>query len=132
MGQNKMNETVLEKNSCFEKEQKIYKIIEIQDHILTNIKFIDIDLKETDMIQQDFLVEFSDAAYITLDYFDQKAIEHNENKIRENLGNIKLIEEIKEKFQQFLPHRVVWKSTTWNIENSTNPILFWDVIGFFL
>lgn len=107
MEQTKVNETLLEVNSCFEKEKKIYKIVEIQGHLLTNIKFIDIDLKEIDMIQQDFIVEFGDAVYIESDYFDQVATEYNENKIKVNLGNINLIQDIKARFQKFLPHRVV-------------------------
>ena len=102
-----MTELQLTESQCFQKGEKIYKIIKIQDHILTNIKFIDIDLKEIDMIQQDFIVEFGDSLPIESNYFDQKAIDHNENKITMNLGNINLIQDIKARFQQFLPHRVV-------------------------
>jgi len=102
-----MTELNLTEGQCFQKEEKIYKIIEIQDHILTNIRFIDIDLKEHSMIQQDFIIEFSDTLLIESDYFDQKTTEHNENKIKENSENYEFILEIRKKFQQFLPHCVV-------------------------
>ncbi len=102
-----MKKAVFKKNTCFEKNEKLYKIVEIGDTITENISFIDIELEENSMIQQDFIIEFSDAIFIESNYFDQKAIEYNENKIKMNLENKSLIQDIKEKFQQFLPHRVV-------------------------
>jgi hypothetical protein len=102
-----MTELNLTESQCFQKEEKIYKIIEIQDHILTNIRFVDIDLKEYSMIQQDFIIEFADVTLIESNYFDQKATENNENKIKENAENYEVILEIRKKFQQFLPHCVV-------------------------
>lgn len=109
-----MTELQLTESQCFQKEEKIYKIIEVQKRVLTIIKFIDIDLIEKDLEKEDFLKEFSDSTLLEESYFDQLATDHNENEIRMNLENTKLIEEIKSRFKKFLPHRMVWKKLLTN------------------
>jgi hypothetical protein len=103
----KLFQTALEKNQCFQRAEKIYKISEIDENLLTIIKFIDIDLIEKDLEKEDFLKEFSDAILLEESYFNQLAITHNENKIRENVENYEFIQQIRKKFQQFFSDSIV-------------------------
>lgn len=98
-----MTELNLTEGQCFQKEEKIYKIIEIESDLLKKINFIDIELKEHSIIQQDFIVKFGDSLPIESNYFDQKVIKYNENKITKNINNQEIVEEIKIQIQKYFP-----------------------------